>query len=73
MIKRTSISLDETLLTEARAVLGTKSAADTVRQALEEVVRRHRLRRLAAEPFEDLRLELRREMSKTGFRTGTSG
>ncbi len=35
---KTALRLDEELLAEARAVLGTKSATDTIHQALAEVV-----------------------------------
>ena len=54
MIKRTSLNLELDLVAEARAVLDTKGTTDTIHRALEDVVRRERLRRLAAEPFEDL-------------------
>ncbi|HVB78311.1 MAG TPA: type II toxin-antitoxin system VapB family antitoxin [Candidatus Nitrosotalea sp.] len=35
---KTALRLDEELLAEARAVLGTKSATETIHQALAEVV-----------------------------------
>ena len=54
MIKRTSLNLELDLVAEARAVLETHGTTDTIHRALEEVVRRERLRRLALEPFEDL-------------------
>ena len=57
MVKRTSINLDVDLLAAAREVLGTRGTTDTIHRALEEVVRSDKLRRLAAEPFEDLTLE----------------
>jgi Arc/MetJ family transcription regulator len=54
MVKRTSLNLDLELVGQARELLGSKGTTDTIHRALEEVVRRERLRRLAAEPFEDL-------------------
>ena len=46
MIKRTSLNLDQTLLTEARAALGTDGATATVHAALTEVVRQRRIQAL---------------------------
>jgi len=43
---KTALRLDEELLAEARAVLGTKSATETIHQALAEVVARHGRARL---------------------------
>jgi hypothetical protein len=57
MIKRTSLNLELDLVAEARDILATRGTTDTIHRALEEVVRRERLRRLAKEPFEDLTLE----------------
>ena len=54
MVKRTSLNLDLDLVGQARELLGSKGTTDTIHRALEEVVRREKLRRLAAEPFEDL-------------------
>ena len=54
MTERPSLNLDRHLVSEARSVLGTTRVTDTVRRALEEVVRRDRLRRLADEQFADL-------------------
>ena len=54
MVKRTSLNLDLELVGQARELLGSKGTTDTVHRALEEVVRREKVRRLAAEPFEDL-------------------
>ncbi len=54
MIKRTSLNLDFDLVGEARSVLGSNGTTDTVHRALEEVVRREKLRRLAEERFADL-------------------
>ena len=54
MIKRTSLNLDLDLVGQAREVLGSNGTTDTVHRALEDVVRREKLRRLADETFEDL-------------------
>jgi Arc/MetJ family transcription regulator len=52
MIKRTSLNLDMSLVDEARAVLGTNGTTDTVNQALAEVVRHEKLRRLTEMVFD---------------------
>ena len=52
MVKRTSLNLDLDLVAQAREVLGTNGTTDTVHCALEEVVRREKLRRLAERKFE---------------------
>jgi Arc/MetJ family transcription regulator len=54
MIKRTSLNLDLDLVGQAREVLGSNGTTDTVHRALEDVVRREKLRLLADETFEDL-------------------
>jgi Arc/MetJ family transcription regulator len=54
MRKRTSLNLDLELIAEAREVLGTNGTTETVHRALEEVIRREHLRRLAERTFEDL-------------------
>jgi Arc/MetJ family transcription regulator len=54
MVKRTSLNLDLELVAEARKVLGTTGTTDTIHRALEDVVRRERLRALTEERFEDL-------------------
>lgn len=64
MIKRTSLNLDLDLVADAREVLGTSGTTDTVHRALREVVRRERLRRLAAETFEDLTPEALEELRR---------
>jgi len=51
MIKRTSLNLDLELVGEARAVLGSNGTTDTIHRALEEVVRREKLRWLAQRDF----------------------
>ncbi len=47
MAKHTSIYLDEELLRRAGEILGTSGPSGTVRAALEDVVRRARLKNLA--------------------------
>lgn len=47
MIKRTSLNLDLDLVARARDVLDTSTTTDTVHRALQEVIRRDALRRLA--------------------------
>jgi len=47
-MKHTSLYLDEDLLRDAEGVLGTSGPTGTVRAALEDVVRRARLKSLAA-------------------------
>ena len=47
MIKRTSLNLNLELVAAARDVLGTNGTTETVHRALEDVVRREKLRRLA--------------------------
>ncbi len=64
MVKRTSLNLDVDLVAQAREVLGSNGTTDTIHRALEDVVRRERLRRLAAEPFEDLTPEALAELRK---------
>jgi hypothetical protein len=63
MIKRTSLNLDLDLVAQARDVLETRTTTETIHRALEDVVTRDALRRLAAwrpdYTLEELR-ELRR-------------
>ena len=54
MVKRTSLNLELDLVAEACRVLGTKGTTETVHRALEDVVRRQRLRELAEWRFDDL-------------------
>jgi Arc/MetJ family transcription regulator len=54
MVKRTSLNLELDLVAEARKVLGTRGTTDTIHRALEDVVRRERLRALADDRFDDL-------------------
>lgn len=64
VVKRTSLNLDLDLVGQAREALGSKGTTDTIHRALEDVVRREKLRRLAAEPFEDLTLEALEQLRK---------
>jgi hypothetical protein len=64
MVKRTSLNLELDLVAQARKVLGTRGTTDTVRRALEEVVRRERLRALADETFADLTPEALAELRR---------
>ena len=52
MIKRTSLNLDMSLVDEARGVLGTRGTTETVNQALAEIVRHDKLRRLTEMVFD---------------------
>jgi Arc/MetJ family transcription regulator len=52
MIKRTSLNLDMSLVDGAREVLGTRGTTETVNQALAEVVRHDKLRRLTEMIFD---------------------
>jgi Arc/MetJ family transcription regulator len=54
VVKRTSLNLELELVAEARKVLGTKGTTDTIHRALEDVVRREKLRALGGETFDDL-------------------
>ena len=65
MIKRTSLNLDFDLVGQARDVLGSNGTTDTVHRALDEVVRREKLRRLAEERFEDLTPEALEQLRAT--------
>jgi Arc/MetJ family transcription regulator len=52
--KRTSLNLDLDLVAEAKEVLGTRNATDTVHTALSEAVRRARIQRLLRRDFSEL-------------------
>ena len=65
VVKRTSLNLELDLVAEARAILGTRGTTDTVRRALEEVVRREKLRALAERTFDDLTPEALAELRRT--------
>jgi hypothetical protein len=46
-VRRTSLNLNLELVEQAKAELGARNTTDTIHRALEEVVRRAKLRRLA--------------------------
>ncbi len=60
VVKRTSLNLDLDLVAEARDVLGSTGTTDTVHRALEDVVRRQKLRWLAERDFSEYDEEERR-------------
>jgi Arc/MetJ family transcription regulator len=57
MIKRTSLNLDLDLVAHARDVLKTRTTTETIHRALEEVVRREELKKLAEWDLGELTLE----------------
>lgn len=57
MIKRTSLNLDLDLVAQAREILDTSTTTDTVHRALEDIIRREALKRLAEWDLGDLTLE----------------
>jgi Arc/MetJ family transcription regulator len=58
------MNVDTALVTEAAEILGTQGTTRTVHAAMEDVVRRARRRRLAAQRFEDLTPEVLDELRK---------
>ncbi len=69
MVRRTTINLDTDLVAEAREVLKTRNTTDTVHDALRDVVRRERLKRLGEWDLGGMTLddvkEMRRSRSET--------
>jgi hypothetical protein len=63
-IRRTSLNLDLGLVAEARDVLGTNGTTETIRAALEDVIVRDKLRRLAARTYEDVTPEEFEELER---------
>ncbi|MGE4428467.1 MAG: type II toxin-antitoxin system VapB family antitoxin [Solirubrobacteraceae bacterium] len=59
-MRRTSIFLDPDVVADAQRELGTATAADTVREALADVVNRARRRRLRDMPLDLTMDDLRR-------------
>jgi Arc/MetJ family transcription regulator len=57
MIRRTSLNLDFDLVDKAREVLETSTTTETVHRALEDVIRRDALQRLAEWDLGGLTLE----------------
>jgi Arc/MetJ family transcription regulator len=64
MVRRTTINLDSELVADAREVLKTKNTTDTVHEALRDVIRRDRLRRLGEWDLGGLTLEDLKEMRR---------
>lgn len=64
-MKHTSLYLEERLLAEAGATLGTTGPTATVRAALEDVVRRRKLRELAAWDLDGLTPERLADLRQT--------
>jgi Arc/MetJ family transcription regulator len=63
-IRRTSLNLDLGLVAEARDILGTNGTTETVRAALEDVIRRDKLRRLTEWTFEHVTPEEFEELER---------
>jgi Arc/MetJ family transcription regulator len=69
--KRTNINVDMSLLTRAAGILGTRGTTQTVHAAMEDVIRRDRLARLAARDMPDLTADALDEMRQPrGAKTG---
>ena len=62
IVKRTSLNLDLDLVAKAREALGSNGTTDTIHRALEEVVRREKLRWLAERDFSMLTEDERRRI-----------
>ena len=69
MVRRTTINLDPELVADAREVLKTKTTTDTVHEALRDVVRRERLKRLGEWDLGGLTLEGIKEMRRSRVET----
>jgi Arc/MetJ family transcription regulator len=68
-VRRTTINLDSELVADAREVLKTRNTTDTVHDALRDVVRRERLKRLTEWELEGLTLEGIKEMRRSRMET----
>ncbi|HEY4810659.1 MAG TPA: type II toxin-antitoxin system VapB family antitoxin [Solirubrobacteraceae bacterium] len=68
-MRRTTINLDSDLVADAREVLKTRNTTDTVHDALRDVVRRDRLKRLTEWELEGLTLESIKEMRRPRMET----
>lgn len=73
MVRRTTINLDSELVAEAREVLKTKNTTDTVHDALRDVVRRERLKRLGEWDLGGMTLEELKEMRRSRTETKSWG
>jgi Arc/MetJ family transcription regulator len=69
MVRRTTINLDSELVAQAREVLHTRNTTDTVHDALRDVIRRERLKRLGEWDLEGLTLESIKEMRRSRVET----
>jgi Arc/MetJ family transcription regulator len=69
MVRRTTINLDTELVADAREVLKTRNTTDTVHDALRDVVRRERLKRLGEWELEGLTLAGIKEMRRSRVET----
>jgi len=69
VVRRTTINLDADLVAEARKVLNTRNATDTVHSALRDVVRRERLKRLGEWDLGGMTLEDLKEMRRSRVET----
>jgi Arc/MetJ family transcription regulator len=65
VVRRTSLNLDLDLVAEARTILGSNGTTDTVHRALEDVVRREKLRWLAERDFSELTPEVLGDLRAT--------
>lgn len=54
--RRTTMNIDHELVAQAQEILGTENATATVHQALDAVIRRFHLERLAARDFANVDL-----------------
>ena len=68
-VRRTTINLDAELVADARAVLKTRNTTDTVHDALREVVRRERLKRLGEWDLGGMTLDDLEEMRRSRTET----
>ncbi|HSZ13274.1 MAG TPA: type II toxin-antitoxin system VapB family antitoxin [Solirubrobacteraceae bacterium] len=68
-VKRTTINLDSELVADAREVLHTRNTTDTVHDALRDVVRRERLKRLGEWDLGGMTLEDLKEMRRSRTET----
>jgi Arc/MetJ family transcription regulator len=68
-VRRTTINLDSELVAHAREVLHTRNTTDTVHDALRDVVRRERLKRLGEWDLGGMTLEDLEEMRRSRTET----
>jgi hypothetical protein len=65
--RRVTLNVDERHLREAGEALGTASMTETINRSLEEVVKARHREELGRHRFEDLTLEVLREIRKPRF------